>query len=335
MKKLLLLLFAMLGIFAVACEEGTFDEQNPIDNPVNNGGENQENDDNNNDNQDNVQTAKIPNNEIWYTTSNGETCLPNSYAFDVSIQSNTYVDGKGVITFYENVTKIKDNCFIYPYSLNLTSVTLPNSITEIGKDAFEYCSSNLSSINIPDSVTTIGESAFDGCGIISVTIPDSVTSIGEYAFSSCSQLTNVIIGDGVTEIPERAFEGCHRLENIKFGKNVKTIGNKAFHECCYGLESVDIPDSVTTIGWEAFANCDSLISVTIGKNVTKIVGGAFDLTTDKIKYFYSKAVTPPDASFKSYESTFIFLYVPMESVEAYKTDPDWGACADYIEGYDF
>jgi hypothetical protein len=70
----------------------------------------------------------------------------------------------------------------------LSEITIPSSVTSIGKRAFMYCGS-LKSIAIPSSVTSIGESAFDGCSsLTSITIPSSVTSIGEWAFCDCSGL---------------------------------------------------------------------------------------------------------------------------------------------------
>ncbi|MCM1131559.1 MAG: leucine-rich repeat domain-containing protein [Anaeroplasma bactoclasticum] len=74
---------------------------------------------------------------------------------------------------------------------DLTSITIPESVTSIGESAFSYCSS-LTSITIPESVTSIGKSAFFYCSsLTSITIPESVTSIGESAFSSCEKLTNI------------------------------------------------------------------------------------------------------------------------------------------------
>ena len=73
---------------------------------------------------------------------------------------------------------------------NLTSITIPSSITSIGDQAFAYCSS-LTSITIPNSVTTIGNSAFRGCtSLTNITIPNSVTTIGSFAFDGCTSLTN-------------------------------------------------------------------------------------------------------------------------------------------------
>ena len=73
----------------------------------------------------------------------------------------------------------------------LTSVSIPNSVTEISDGVFSGCS-GLTSVTIPNSVTSIPMCAFFGCsGLTSVTIPNSVTSIGDYAFFGCSGLSSV------------------------------------------------------------------------------------------------------------------------------------------------
>ena len=99
---------------------------------------------------------------------------------------------------------------------NLTSITIPNSVTSIGDFAFYDCT-KLTSITIPDSVTSIGEEAFRWCrSLTSITIPDSVTSIGEGAFWSCSSLTSITIPNSVTSIEDYTFQGCSSLTRINF-----------------------------------------------------------------------------------------------------------------------
>ncbi len=96
----------------------------------------------------------------------------------------------------------------------LTSVTIPNSVTDIENGAFFSCS-GLTSITIPNSVTAIENFAFFGCfGLTSVTIPNSVTAIENFAFFGCFGLTSVTIPNSVTAIEERAFADCSSLRTV-------------------------------------------------------------------------------------------------------------------------
>ena len=160
----------------------------------------------------------------------------------------------------------------------LTSVTIPNSVTSMGDNAFCGCS-GLTSVTIGNSVTSIGIGAFDGCSsLTSVTIPNSVTSIGDYAFYNCSSLTSPIynayvfakmpttysgaytIPDGIESIASYAFYNCKGLTSVTIGNSVTSIGNWAFYNCS-GLTSVTIPESVISIGESAFKGCTGLKSV--------------------------------------------------------------------------
>lgn len=93
----------------------------------------------------------------------------------------------------------------------VTSLVIPDGVTNIGSSAFQNCS-NLTSVTIPNSVTNIGASAFSGCSKLeSITIPNGVTSIGSSAFKKCSSLTSVTISVGLTCIGTDAFSGCQRM----------------------------------------------------------------------------------------------------------------------------
>lgn len=98
----------------------------------------------------------------------------------------------------------------------LTSITIPENITSIGRCAFSGCDS-LTSITIPDSVTSIGSAAFENCsGLTSIVIPDSVTSIDHWTFQYCTGLTSATIGNGVKSISRYAFWDCASLKDIYF-----------------------------------------------------------------------------------------------------------------------
>ena len=162
--------------------------------------------------------------------------------------------------------------------VNLREAKLPNSINIITGGIFMDCKS-LKSITIPDTVTEIGECAFGGAGLNDVTIPDSVVSLGEAVFQECGQLKNIRLPRFITKIPEKAFYACG-LEQIEIPCGVLKIGGEAFmyshkikkailpdglgeigayaFNCCYELEDIIIPDSVTIIGDGAFDLCDKL-----------------------------------------------------------------------------
>jgi len=195
------------------------------------------------------------------------------------------------------------------YCSFLTSVTIPNSVTSIGKSAFFYCSA-LTSVTIGNSVTSIGESAFFYCrGLTSVTIPNSVTSIGERAFDYCDALTSVTIPNSVTSIGGSAFYRCSALTSVTIGNSVTSIGGYAFSRCS-ALTSVTIPNSVTSIGEGAFDGCD------LPEVISKIEN-PFEIGP----YTFSN-------------NTFLnaTLYVPKGTIDKYKATEGWKKFALIEEG---
>ena len=170
------------------------------------------------------------------------------------------------VTIPNSVTSMGDR--VFSGCTSLRSVTLLNSLTGIGPEAFFGCTS-LTNVNLGNNVTSIGPRAFAGCtSLTNVTIPNSFTSIGQQAFSG-SSLTSVMVPNSVTSIGPSAFSACTNLTSVTIPNSVISIGQQAF-SACTSLTNVTIPNSVTSIGHGAFSGCTSLRSVALGNSVTSV-----------------------------------------------------------------
>jgi len=182
------------------------------------------------------------------------------------------------LTIPNSVTTIGSNAFSYCSGFT-GSLTIPNSVTTIGSGAFYYCSGFTGNLTISNSVTSIGNNAFHGCSGFTgnLTLPNSVTSIGYSAFYYCSGFTgNLTIPNSVTSIGSSAFEYCNGMTgNLTIPNSVTTIGYYAFQGCSGFTGNLTIPDSVTSIGGHAFYNCNGITNVNC--YITKTI---IDASTD-------------------------------------------------------
>ena len=175
----------------------------------------------------------------------------------------------------------------------LTSVIIPESVTDIGDDAFRDCTS-LSILELPDSDCKIGSAAFSGCkNIKKLEFPESLTSIGRNAFSGCTGLTSLEFPESQTSIGTDAFSGCTGLTSLEFPESWITIPN-AFSGCT-GLTSLEFPKSLTSIYGDAFSGCTGLTSLEFPESWITIPG-AFSGCTGLTSLSFPESLTSIESS---------------------------------------
>ena len=244
-------------------------------------------------------------NEIWYTATSQvtPTNILGTGGADLTANKNEFDEsaGCGKITFSGDVITIGE--YAFQDCSYLTSIVIPESVTEIGR-AFQFCTSletvtfaedsqlseiggsafqgcySLETIDFAEcpQLSKIGESAFEDCSdLTSIEIPASVTEIGLWAFGWCTSLKTVTFAEDsqLSEIGPFAFSMCTELSSITIPASVKTIGSGAFKETA--LTSIEIPASVETIYGEAFNYCSSLETVTFaeGSQLSEILECTF------------------------------------------------------------
>lgn len=191
----------------------------------------------------------------------------NSYSGNIKIPTTVTYNNQ---TY--TVTSISNQAF--KDCSNLTSVTIPEGIIEIGGSAFQNCTA-LNEINVPNGVISIKQLAFDGCSNLkTVTLPNSLTEIAQLTFQNCSSLTSITIPNNVSSISHGVFYGCSKLESVSLSEKITSIASNAFYNCST-LTSIIIPNGVNTIGQKVFYGCSTLVSITIPNSMTSIKGDAF------------------------------------------------------------
>lgn len=231
--------------------------------------------------------------------------------------------------------------------------------------------SNGTTVTVPcDGNSTLNSTditrVVDASQVVSVHVEDCVTKIGEIAFLGFNSLTSITMADSVTEIGDRVKSEAgttHSLKTIQLSSNLTIIGESAFAYCtgitslnlpnslitldegcftrCSGLTSVNIPDSVQVIGADAFSYNRVMTGVTIGTGWTRTngIGRSFEYNS-ALKKVVVKATRPADIGDDFYfcDGTYtncwhdgFKIYVPRNSVDAYKRATNWSSYAEVIE----
>ena len=223
-------------------------------------------------------TAEVKHGGVYMTDSGGgwfEAGSPEAKG-DVAILSTFAVEGKDY-----SVDRIGD--YAFAGLMELTSVTIPATVTNIGMGAFSSCVSlrsvclaeglrvierkafqgcpSLESVVLPEGLERIESRAFSSCGLKEIIIPASVNAIANQVFLRCDALSSVSVADGNPVYDSR--EGCNAI--------IETSENQLF----YGCKGTRIPTSVTSIGYGAFFSCQGLTEIAIPGSVTEIGESTF------------------------------------------------------------
>lgn len=236
------------------------------------------------------------------------------------------------------VKEIDDSVF---EESDIYAITIPDSVTTIGKNEFKNCKS-LRHLDLGESVSLIGECSFWGCEslgsvyyngsidtwckidfqnasanpfcwatnfyidsikIEDVVIPNTVSTIKNYAFYGMDCLQSVQISDSVSSIGDYAFYECYKIKELILGNNIDTIGDSAF-ERCTRLFTLTIPDSVSTIGARAFFDCITLRTVTIGSSISSLGIDTFSYCRNIIEVYNKSSLEINNIGLNIYTPTY-------------------------------
>lgn len=267
-------------------------------------------------------SASIPNNEIWYTTTNAKVVMPNAIdIFGAKFLSNSYIttivrnqDGtaKGIIRFDSDITKIGANAF--SDCQTLFTVTLPASIVEIEDNAFKGCSALVALKCNSQTPPTLGDNAFEQCSKgFSIYVSEQATEDYQNSWKSYSSIINSgeiedtevewTTPDDPTVIYYKTDDGYALDPYTAEGYGANLVSNEynaatgegvlrfdgnvtALPEnafaACVNLTHMRVPTAVLTIGTKAFYGCTYMKELTIPSSVTKVGENAFDNCTGKL-----------------------------------------------------
>ena len=282
---------------------------------------------------------------------------------NVSTGSNAFKSIDGIL-----FTKSGDTIIKYPLGITETTYTVPDEVTTIGIYAFQN-EVDLINIILPESLIYINDYAFYGCSnLISIIMPDNVISIGNCSFAYCSNLANINLNDNLTNINYAAFMYCNSLTTISVGENLSYIGDYAFLSCknltdinvnvdnkyFISIDGVlysksgtiliyypagkdddiyNVPSIVTEIRSDSFSYC-KLIKIIIPES-TSSLGQMIFYCSENLQEIYinrSSAQGATTASFCILNgcSSNVKIYVPANSVDAYKGMENWSEYASQI-----
>ena len=234
----------------------------------------------------------------------------------------------------EGVTEIPTQCFQFCYKLK--KVVLPSTIKTIG--IFAFFDSSVDDMNFPEGLDSIGYLSMHGTRLTEVVLPKTIRTIGYKTFASNFKLKKVVLPEGLTEIPDNLCSSCIELEKIVIPESVIKINTEAF-SACLKLKT-NLPPKLKWIGSDAFSS-SGLDSIVFPATMEYIGKEAFE-DLEKLKKIYSMSPIPPvcyydpmvnfgDESFGGSTPSDIPVYVPIGSGEKYREAFGWNYFTNIIE----
>lgn len=232
---------------------------------------------------------------------------------DLSKNIGLNVGKYGFYMCYFNNVIFPNNCTLSTQSFMYCSASTLSfgsgaKISEVGVYMSPFYNSRISNIDL-NGVTQIGDYAFSNTsGFTSVTIPPSVTTFGRYAFTSVSGLNSVTIDYA----SDATLGGGYQFKDspmtsLTIGSHPTAIEQSMFQKCTK-LRTLVIPSNISSINNYAFSGCTRLRSITV------------------------ESATPPTLGYSVFDSTNNCpIYVPPESVDAYKAASGWSNYASRIQ----
>ena len=230
--------------------------------------------------------------------------FPNiSYIQGDEVKWNKY-DPDHIVCVY-NVTSTSETTKLLDVDNFITYQIIDGVQQQSVKRTYKFNTLGEHTVKYKLNVRSIANYFYNCQNLISATIPNSITSVDTNAFRNCTRLTSITIPSSVTSLGQSSFYNCVRLTSVTIPSSVTYIGNNTFYGS--GLTSITIPSSVTSFGGSTFYDCSNLRFATI------------------------QATTPPTLGNTSCFSGSYPIYVPAESVNAYKAASGWSTYASRIQ----
>lgn len=199
----------------------------------------------------------IPNNQVWYTTKDGEIESPDLSKSQYELISNTYNCGCGVLVFNQTLEELPSGIF--------------SSMPVMG-----VYYSRIKTIKLPSTIKKIGHNAFSWAAYMEeIYLPLNLISIGDYAFFLCESLRYIKIPSYTLHIGEEVFRLCKSLYEFDGDGRFLVRNNKLVGFAPYKCEEAIVPNTVNCISRFIFDHCDTLIRVSFPENINAISEYAF------------------------------------------------------------